>query len=312
MGTVSGIDTDKLSLGVDFSHWDGNIPGEVFKCFDYAWVKACDGDQLRPGDPYDYTNYVDIDFRNNVQKCWDADIPCGIYVYIVPNFPGYTMDSIIQLHYKALKAATKGLIAGKSYHAIALDVEELKRGQTDTNWQKIVKGLTDLIYTDPEYAPVRKGVIYSRMGGVLANLPALLDEISNKNVLEKYHMWMAQWVWGADEKHPAIVTTWEELKNKYIASLNMKVITPGFQTWDFVQWSAAFKIPPTTFVYDLNFFHGDKAACWNWFGYKARGVVVTPDPEPEPAPEGDYVTHAEFDSFLAEYAQHTHGTPKKE
>lgn len=306
MGTVSGIDTSKLSLGADFSHWDGDIPGEVFKRIDYAWVKACDGDQLRPGDPYDYTNYVDIDFRNNVQKCWDADIPCGIYVYIVPTFPGFTMDSIIQLHYKALKAATKGLIAGKSYHAIALDVEETKRGQTDTNWQKIVKGLTDLIYNDPEYAPVRKGVIYSRMGGVLANLPALSDEISNKAVLEKYHMWMAQWAWG-----PApISTTWDELKNRYIAALNMKVVTPGFQTWDFVQWSAAFKIPPTTFVYDFNFFHGDKTACWNWFGYKARGVVVTPDPEPETQPEGDYVTHTEMDAFLSEYAQHTHGTPK--
>ncbi len=287
MGTVAGFDAAKLSLGADFSHYDGDVPGSVFKMLDYVWVKAADGDQLRPGDPFDATNYVDVHCHANVQKAWDADIPCGLYIYIVPNFPNYTMDSIIQMHYKALKAATKSLVAGLSYHAIALDVEELGVTQTDTNWQKIVKGLSDLILADPEYKPVTAvhGVVIYSSISVLNRFPALRDEISSQYVLNKYEMWMAQWAYWVDKDHPSVVTTWDELKSRYIAALNMKVLTPGLQTWDFVQWSAAFKIPPTTFIFDFNFYRGDKTACWKWWGYTPRGVVLTPPPEPTPEPK---------------------------
>lgn len=285
MGTVSGMDASKLALGIDISHYDGVVPASFLKRFSFAWVKAADGDQLRPGGPYDYSNYVDVSMHDNVQACWDADIPCGLYVYIVPSFTGYTMQSMIDHHFSALKAATKGLVAGKSYHAIALDLEEEKVTQTDVNWMAIVKGLADKIIKDPEYTAVQKVVIYSRIGW-LEQRPAVRDEVSNKNVLDKYHMWLAQWIYSP---YGGVVqlAKFEDLIG-YINNINMRVLTPGYQTWDFVQWAGeGFKTPEVSFRLDLNFFRGDQAACWDWFGFKPRGVVVVPPPEEPPVDDTD-------------------------
>ncbi len=67
----------------------------------------------------------------------------------------------------------------------------------------------------------------------------------------------------------------------------MKVITPGYASWNFVQVAANFVLPGCTVnITDISFYKGSQAALYAELGYKAP-IVEPDDPGEEPPPMDD-------------------------
>lgn len=285
---ISGLDATQLALMIDISHWQGDVDialmvreGGIAGCL----PKMSDGLQVRPGGASEITNYIDDKFYQNVQRCYDAKIPCMPYHYVQVAIPDYTVQDLINWQWKVMDAALSKLKAKVSYHAICLDVEE--RNGTSTNTRDVVLGLMAKIRAHPEYGKVPV-IVYSSMS-VYNLYPALRDQLSYQGADQ--NLWMAQWVYNT-----STVTTWANLKSVYIPKIEMKVLTPGFANWWAVQWSASFTLPGCAGRCDLSFYRGTKGALWSWLGFAA----VEPEPEPEPADPEIKATLARIEKVLGE------------
>lgn len=282
-GSISGLDPAQLALCADVSHWNGAIDVDLMD-ISLLFVKACDGHRMQAGSDADKSNYVDSTFHANVQKAWDKGIPCIPYIYVQwDGFPGVSNHGVALWHYQVFKQAIGSLIPGKSFHGIAIDVEE--RGNTAPNMAEIVLSLFKMLADDSAFAglPI---YIYSSIS-VLNEYANLREQISwkgaNYNGLP-YRLWMAQWCWRST---PRITTSWAELREKYLNTLIMKVITPGYASWNFVQVAANFVLPGCTVnITDLSFYKGSQAALYAELGYKAP-IVEPDDPGEEPPPVDD-------------------------
>lgn len=276
---ISGLDASQLALLIDISHWQGDVDiammvrdGGIAGCF----PKMSDGLQVRPGGAFEVTNYIDDKFYKNVQRCYDAGIPCLPYHYVQLAITDYTVQDLINWQWKVMDAALSKLKAKVSYHAICLDVEE--RNGSNTNARDVVKGLMDKLATHPEYSQVPV-IVYTSMS-VLNQYPALSDYLSYQGA--NRNLWLAQWVYNV-----TTTTTWERLRSEYIPKIEMKVLTPGFASWWAVQWSSSFVLPGCTGRTDLSFYRAPKAAMWSWLGYTPAVEPEDPeDPETE-EPVGD-------------------------
>jgi GH25 family lysozyme M1 (1,4-beta-N-acetylmuramidase) len=271
---ISGLDATKLALMVDISHWQGDVDiahmvstGKVAMCM----PKASDGKQVRAGGAYELSNYIDDWFYRNVDKCYQAKIPCAPYHYVQPFFTDYTVPGVVDWNWKVMEAAFKPLTPKVSYHAIVLDFEE--KTTTNTNGATVMMELIKRIENHPQMNQVPL-IIYTSMG-VLNYYPALSDQLSYRGA--NRNLWMAQWVYTG-----SITTTWENLWANYIPKIEMKVITPGYANWRMLQWSAAFVLPGGNGRTDLNFFCGTKAALYNWLKY-----ATEPEPPEPPQPPED-------------------------
>lgn len=277
-GSISGLDPANLALIADVSHWNGTIDLNQMQV-DFLWIKAGDGKPIR-GNGSDMGDYVDDKLYANVQKAWDKKIPCGLYIYIQPLIlPGTSNHGIALHHYQVLKRAIGSLIPGKSFHALALDVEE--KGSTGPNMAEIVLTLWKMIADDAALAKLPI-YIYTNMA-TLDLYTNLREQISWKGANyngKPYLLWMAQWAWKAT---PRITTTWETLRSKYLNVLVMKVITPGYQTWNQVQVAACFILPGCTVnITDLSFSRYDRVGLWKEMNYTAPGD----EPDDPEIPEG--------------------------
>lgn len=294
MGSIGGLDTGNLALIADYSHWNGNIDLALTKV-DFAWFKACDGKQIRSGDAYDLSNYVDDTLHTNIQKAYDLKIPCGVYIYVQHNFPNWTTQSIAEWHYKVFKRATASLVPGKSFHAIALDVEE--RGASAPNMAAIVLTLHHLIADDPAFAGIPI-FIYTSMS-VLNIYTNLREQISYKGSNYNgmpYYLWLAQWAWNAT---PRITTNWDELRSKYLANLTMRVSTPGYAVWTMCQIAANFVLPGCTVnITDISVFAGARDKLYALLNYS----TTTPPPTEPPGDDTNSdttITKTDFDALVA-------------
>jgi GH25 family lysozyme M1 (1,4-beta-N-acetylmuramidase) len=276
---VSGLDATKLARIIDISHWQGDVDialmvrlGDVAMCL----PKCSDGKQVRAGSSSDKTNWIDDRFYENVQKCYDAGIPCGPYHYVQVALPDFTAQDLINWNFEILKLALGKLKAGVSYHLIMLDVEE--KNATNSNAATVVMGLIRKIEEDPELSKVPI-LIYSSIS-VLNYYPALRDQLSypgaNRNLL------MAQWVFSG-----SIATTWANLISQYLPKIEMKVLTPGYANWWGVQYSAAFMLEGCAGRLDQSLYRSTKAGLWSWLGYKAPKPPDEPPPPPPPPPPPD-------------------------
>lgn len=269
-GSVSGLDPATLALGADVSHWNGKLDVAKMKAggIKVLFPKAGDGKQMIAGGQWDLGNYVDDTLHDNIQQCYDNKIKCVPYFYFQPTLvQAGTPDADWQ--YKVLKKALNNMRGGVSFHGIAIDIEE--GGESAPNLSKKIQQFYNWIRLDPQFNTVP--TLFYTSNGYLMSYQDLMTWLSYQGA--NRDLWLAQWVYSNSVK-----TTWEELATRYIPSVNMKVITPGFATWQVVQWSAAFygMAGCGSGRIDLNFIKDMKL-----FG----GDVVIPDPEPEPDPEPD-------------------------
>lgn len=305
---IGGLDPANMAKAADVSHWNGDI--DVSKMgIDFLWIKACDGKPIT-GTGSDLNDYVDDKLYRNVQQAYDNKKPCGIYCYVQWNIlPGTSNHGVALHHFKILKKAIIGsLIPGKSFHAIALDVEE--RGASAPNMAEIVLTLWKMIADDPTLSALPI-YIYTSIS-VLDQYVNLREQISwqgaNYNG-KPFRLWMAQWAWNST---PRITTTWELIIPNFISKLSMKVITPGYAPWNWLQVAANFILPGCTVnITDLNLFRGTRAALYLEINY--TGQV---EPPPPPDDETGEVTRIEFDALAArvtecEVHKHTVSAPVK-
>lgn len=270
---IGGLDASQLALIPDFSHWNGEIDLTQMGDLGGMWTKACDGKQMYAGDGSDKQNYIDKTLRANIQKAYDAKIPCGVYIYFQPIITDYTHQSIIDWHYAVFKEAVKGLIPGKSFHAIAIDVEE--RGDTGVNIRDKVMGLYKLLREDPAFASLP--IYFYTSISILNQYAAWSDAISNPNA--NYNLWMAQWAYNGTR------TTWANLRSVIIPALSMKVLTPGYATWKMLQWGVFSGLAGCPGGCDLSFYKGTKAAFQKEWNYAQPVTPPPPDVPDEPQPQ---------------------------
>jgi len=273
---ISGLDATKLALMVDISHWQGdvNIAQMVREGHVSAVApKMSDGAQLRDGGAYELSNYVDKRFYENVQKCYDAHVPCLPYHYVQPMFPDYTAQGVLDWNWKVMKSAVKPLVAGKSYHALILDVEE--KNTTSPNASTVVMGLLDKMSKDPEMSKV-PAIVYTSMS-ILNYYPTLRDQLSFKGA--GYNLWLAQWVYNT-----TTTCTWEQFWSVYVPKIDMKVTTPGFANWWGVQWSSSFILPGGSGRCDVSSLSRTPEQFYTWLKYTVTQPEPDPDPEPDPEP----------------------------
>jgi GH25 family lysozyme M1 (1,4-beta-N-acetylmuramidase) len=282
---ISGLDPTKLALMIDISHWQGDVDiarmvseGSVTA----GIVKASDGKQVQDGDPYNKLNYVDDWLYRNVQKCYDAKVPCIPYHYVQPLLEGYTAQGVADWNMETLHAALDPLVPKASYHAICLDVEEKKN--TDTNGSDVVLKMMDAIEHDPKFSQVPL-ILYSSMS-VLNYFTKLREQVSFQGA--NRNLWMAQWVWNTTTN-----CTWEYFWNTVVPKVSMKVLTPGWAGWWGIQWSASMILPGGTGRTDVSFASRTPEALRQWLGYTSP---TPPGPGPDPDP-GVYVTLDEFNRF---------------
>jgi GH25 family lysozyme M1 (1,4-beta-N-acetylmuramidase) len=285
MKTLIGtLDPSTLARQIDISHWDGDVDiarmvreGDIAMVF----IKASDGKQVQSGDSTYPPNYVDDWLYRNIQKCYDAGIPAGVYHYVQP-LPqvDYTVQDAVNWQMRVLHTALDRFTPKVSYHAIVLDVEQ--KDGTDPNASDVVLKMMDAIKADPKMSQVPL-IIYTSIS-VLNFYKKLSDQVSytgaNKN------LWMAQWVFNT-----VTTTSWADVITRIIPSIAMKVLTPGFANWKFLQWTSSLILPGCAVRLDLNFYNGTKEALYTFLGYK----VVTPPPPTEPPTDpGQYVTVATY------------------
>lgn len=287
---ISGLDQTKLALMIDISHWQGDVnigqmvsEGKVALCM----CKASDGKQVQEGSSTNKANYVDDWLYRNVQKSYDAKIPCIPYHYVQPFFEGYTAQGIADWNMAVLHTALDQLAPKVSYHAICLDVEE--KQNTDTNGSDIVLKMMQAIEADPKMSQVPL-IIYTSIS-VLNFFTKLREQISFQGA--NRNLWMAQWIWNT-----TTTCTWEYFWKTIVPQLSMKVLTPGWASWWALQWSASMILPGGTGRTDVSFASRTPEALYKWLDYKA--AQPEPDPEPQPTdPELEARVQALEDKFAA-------------
>jgi hypothetical protein len=271
---ISGLDPSTLAIVGDVSHWNGDIDVKTMKAGGLAmlWTKASDGKQIYYGAFDDEQTYIDKTLRPNVQKCYDAGIPCGLYHFYQPLVvANWTNQSTAEHNYKMFKAAVKGLVPGVSFHAISIDFEVLTANDYNTNIQLML--FFKMLRADPAFVGINIDFVfpiewYSSMR--FFNLyPAWATSVSSQGTLHCF--WMAQYIFTT-----GLTTTWENLKSAIIPKLDMRVSTPGFASWDFVQWSASIKLPGCNGALDLNFYRGSADQLYARLHYTAP--VIPPPP----------------------------------
>lgn len=264
------------SLGVDISHHNGVVNIKTMSANGVAFViaKCGDGRQIVEGNPYDVANYVDPRFSDNVQQAYDAGIPCGAYFYYRPDVPqGKT--AVDDFQYRVLKYALKNKVAGKSFHFLAIDIEE--KTNTNTNTRDMLQTFAGWIWQDAQFANIP--LLFYTSISYLNEYPAVRDWLSPQ--ANPKEMWMAQWV---DPAYPKIRTTWQELRQKYLPLDTAKPLTPGFANWRFWQWSSCYMgmEGAGSGEIDLNFYNGTTEQLYSWLKFTPR---VQPQPQPQPQPE---------------------------
>lgn len=277
---ISGGDATKMADGIDISHWQGDVDISLMRSqgkISFCFPKASDGKQVQAGDPTYVPNYIDDWLYRNVQKCYDAKIACIPYHYLQLAIPDYTVEGLATWNFTVLKKALEPLIPKKSYYAICLDIEE--RNASDISGSDVAMKTINKIKADPVLSSVPL-ILYSSIS-VLNQYTGLREQISYPNA--GCNLWMAQWSYNT-----TTTTTWEQFLSYYVPRIEMRVLTPGYASWQFLQWSSSFILPGNSGRTDVNKYKAGEAALYAWLGFQAaEPPPPDPDPDPEPDPNPD-------------------------
>jgi hypothetical protein len=272
-GSVSGLNPMSCAHWCDISHWTDGL--DLYDLltnhrFDGSMPKAADGAQMYPGDAYDLGNYVDHTFPGFVDQTYHARKGCIPYFFFQPKyFQASTPESDWQ--YKRLKYAFNNKIPGKSFHALAIDLEV--GGDSDVNTVNKLKRFFGWLLSDPQFNTVP--IIWYTSMGYLGQHPAIANWFGAKE--SPVELWMAQW----SHSHVAHGPIPIDQMDAHMAAVNMRVMLPGNNSKRrFVQWTDAIEVGKQGV--DGNFYFGTVEECYTWLGVDTAPL---PPPPPPPAPE---------------------------
>ncbi len=154
--------------GVDISYHNGEIDIRKIKDagYDFAMIRCGYGD--------DMTSQDDSRFASNVQKCEDAGMPWGTYIYSY----AATLDQA-----KSEAAHVIRLLNGKKPTLpVVLDMEEESNNQlSNAALVNICKTFLSTI-SEAGYYPM-----------LYANLKWINNKLNDSTLLDNYDIWLAQW-----------------------------------------------------------------------------------------------------------------------
>jgi GH25 family lysozyme M1 (1,4-beta-N-acetylmuramidase) len=266
------------ALGPDLSHYNENVNVQTLVDHGCSYImhKVGDGVRIQAGNDYDPEKYKDPRVDERIQQAFDVTRPDGgrgipVIVYYYMRFFGQRSDQLHALQY-LIHNLTQSKIPGKSYHAIAIDVEEVDK-DSDTN----IRDKTEEVYAEVLKLGVPV-IFYTSNGYLNSESPALRDWLGSKEAPK--NLWMAQWPWYRR------VIGWDALP-QFIPADTVKVLTPGYASWKFWQWAGDVSgFDGCSNSIDLNFYNGSTAALYNWLGYKGSDGGGTTPVEPPVKPPG--------------------------
>lgn len=285
---ISGLDQTQLALGIDTSHWEGKLTRELVEGADFVCPKATDGNQIQTGNWGDLGTFVDDQFHNTVDLCYQVGRPCIPYHFFQWNYDQWNRDQVYKHQYDVIKNAFKGLRPGVSYHGFAIDVEV--PGDSDTNMLAKVKGLWELLKADDQFKDIP--VLFYSSNYYLNMWPSLRDWLSQKGDYSK-PLWLAQWSYTK-----AFSGSWPDFRASVLPGISMSVKTPGYANWTVVQWSASVKI--NGIGVDVNSWCRTKDDLYKWLNFQQT------TPPPPPTDDALAKLRAEFEAHLSDKTAHPH------
>ncbi len=287
-GLISGLDQTQLAICIDSSHWSGPLSADLVTGAALVQPKSTDGNQIVSGSWYDLGTFIDDQFHKTVDLCYRIGRPVIPFHYLQHQYEGWNRDQIVGHQFNVIQNAFKVLIPLRSYHGLALDIEE--KGNTDTNLAWIVSELYNQLKNSVKFRDVPI-LIYSSVS-YLHGYPALENWVGLKGA-ERY-LWLAQWPWTR-----AWSGTWAEYRAQVLPNINMKVLTPGYQNFTEVQYVASCR--PCGIGVDISAWNRKQADLWSWLKF-------APDEEPAPVSQVDWdkvraAGHSNWDAFVDQQKQ---------
>ena len=248
---------DNCPIILDVSHYNQGVDVAKLKSHGVAGIiaKCGDGYQMKVGDQFDVSNYVDEKFAGYCQQAYDASLPFGAYFFYRPDLvQAEKRDDDFQ--FRVLKYA----LQNKKVDFLALDLEV--GGDTASNIRDKVEKFICWM-EDYFQKPV---IIYTAMW-YLNNSIKTWPRLENGN----YDLWLAQWIYQQK------ATDWASLKLLY-PSDSVKVVTPGFATFKIWQWATFYGLDGIDGEVDFNFWNGDLASFHAWAKFEASDPVNPVEP----------------------------------
>ena len=169
---ITGDDNSYI-LGVDISKWDGDIDWEALKKANIQFVI------IRAG--YS-TNYVDPYFKSNIENAIKHNMLIGIYWFsYAHSYQGAELEAL--KFYKTIKPYKDKITLPVFFDFEYDSVNTANRKGHSIN-KKLASGMADTFCTTIKSKGLQAG-IYTNMDYV--------NNYFSRDVLNKYHTWIAQW-----------------------------------------------------------------------------------------------------------------------
>lgn len=289
---ISGKFAGDLARYLDTSHWNGPLNMALIKPWVHAHMAKCsDGFQMMEGSPNDLNTYVDDQFSDVVQQCYDNALGVIAYPYWQPDVvPTASKDNDRQ--YQALLYSLRNKKPGVSFHEIRVDLEQKSIEYHTTVRDRLQRFWSWLVEDFGSVIPLS---IYTSVG-YLNSVPAVRDWI----ILQKIPVHYAQWIFNTKTQQ-----TWAQAITR-VNAWNMNVL--NFDGWRACQVSSS--------LYGMAG-AGPGEVDWNIHNgtpqhlMELLKVTGTVPPPPPPPPAEEYAKAADVVALKKRFEDHVHqtGTP---
>ena len=286
-GFISG---SGVAWGIDISYYNGDakklITDAVANGCSFVIAKASDGVQLVNGSTSSEKNYIDPQFYNTVQYCYDAKVPVIGYHFFRydnnyfqapdPNSPSADMQWRTFRRWMGLPLnETK---APRAIYSGVTDLEGYKLDDTTMSyqedgpvviaerlqiWMEWMKNNVNLT-VDPYFV---HELLYTSPGFVNSYCPHVITQIDGGSITGGYLLWLATWLFVKK-----VITSWNQ-----VSALLPATSWPALGNWGekIKFWQFGTVSIGGTEV-DLNVYKGTKEELYTWLNFTA----VTPPPPP--------------------------------
>ena len=193
---IKTINDNSYILGLDISKWNGNIDWKAVKeaNVDFVIIRAGYG-----------TGYVDPYFKTNIENAIKNDLMIGIYWFSYSHtYQGAKLEA--EKCYRTIKKY-KDNITLPVFWDFEYDSVNYARKHGHSISKKLASGMADTF------------CITIKNKGMKAGIYTNIDYTNcyfTKDILSKYHTWIAQWTSSCTYKYEYII--WQRTDNYYIGN----------------------------------------------------------------------------------------------